>query len=142
MDKNSTIFIAGGTGLVGQACVRQFQQCGYTSILAPSRQELDLADAQAVGAYFQQHNVDIVVLAAGKVGGILENKNNPVDFLNVNRPACVWGIKPNRQGLLVCCLNPFRSGCLIERACYGTSVKLRREIRFDCFVDLFCGHSL
>jgi len=84
MEKQSTILIAGGTGLIGQACVRAFRKKGYDTILAPSRQELDLTDSKSVTAYFANNKIDVVVLAAGKVGGILENKNNPVDFLNTN----------------------------------------------------------
>lgn len=84
MKKQSTILIGGGTGLIGQACIRQFRKNGYNSILAPSRQELDLTDYNSVRTYFDNNKIDVVVLAAGKVGGILENKNNPIDFLNTN----------------------------------------------------------
>ena len=84
MEKQSTIFIAGGTGLIGQACIRQFRKKGYDSILAPSRQEIDLTDYKSVTAYFDNNRIDVVVVAAGKVGGILENKNNPFDFLKTN----------------------------------------------------------
>ncbi|MDC0492712.1 GDP-L-fucose synthase [Alphaproteobacteria bacterium] len=128
MDRNSTIFIAGGAGLIGQACVRQFQQRGYASILAPSRQELDLADTKAVGAYFQQNNIDIVVLAAGKVGGILENKNNPVDFLNVNLPiqmnVCEAAQHSDCQKVVL-----FGSSCIYPKHC---SQPMKAE-------DLFTG---
>ena len=116
MDKHNTIFIAGSAGLIGQACVRQFLKRGYTSILAPTRQELDLADAQAVRVYFRQHNIDIVVLAAGKVGGILENKINPVDFLNVNLPiqinVCEAAQHSNCQKIVL-----FGSSCMYPKQC-------------------------
>jgi GDP-L-fucose synthase len=86
VNKKSKILIAGGSGLIGQAFVRQFQKKGYSSVHSPTRRELDLLHADSVRDYFEHHNIEIVILAAGKVGGILENKNNPFDFLNINLP--------------------------------------------------------
>ena len=41
-------------------------------------------DSCAVNNYFHANIIDVVILAAGKVGGILDNATNPVDFLNTN----------------------------------------------------------
>ena len=84
MDKQSTILILGGSGLIGSACIRVLTRLGFKNILSPGRKELELTDANSVGLYFSNHTIDIVIIAAGKVGGILENKNNPVDFLHIN----------------------------------------------------------
>lgn len=61
-----------------------FQKSGYRNILAPKHAELDLEDLKTVNLYFEKNSPEIVVLAAGKVGGILENKSQPVEFLVKN----------------------------------------------------------
>jgi len=54
------------------------------SFISPSSQELDLTDKEATEAYLMKVKPDIVVHAAGKVGGIQANIANPVDFLVKN----------------------------------------------------------
>ncbi len=53
-------------------------------ILAPSSIELDLRDTAATHQFISQTKPDIVVHAAGRVGGIQANILNPVDFLVAN----------------------------------------------------------
>lgn len=53
-------------------------------LLAPSRSELDLANRSAVDAFFARHKPDVVVHAAGRVGGIHANIAHPVAFLVEN----------------------------------------------------------
>ncbi len=53
-------------------------------ILAPSSIELDLRDTAATHQFIRQAKPDIVVHAAGRVGGIQANILNPVDFLVAN----------------------------------------------------------
>jgi len=84
MDKNARIFIAGHRGLIGSAFLRRFQQQGFTNILTRTRAELELTDRTAVNAFFAQHKPEYVVMAAGKVGGIVENQQHPADFMNQN----------------------------------------------------------
>ena len=78
------VFVAGGRGLVGSAIVRRLQAEGFEHILAPTRSQLDLEDAQAVGRFFESERPEFVFLAAAKVGGILANATYPVDFLLTN----------------------------------------------------------
>ena len=70
--------------MVGSAVVRRLLELGYNSIVTAERQELDLKNAQAVADFFPQKNIDIVVDAAAKVGGILANDTYPYDFLMDN----------------------------------------------------------
>ena len=81
---NQIIFVAGHKGMVGSAVVRRLQELGYNSIVTAERNELDLKNAEAVAAFFAQKNIDIVVDAAAKVGGILANDTYPYDFLMDN----------------------------------------------------------
>ncbi len=53
-------------------------------ILYPSSKQLDLMDGPAVAAYISKHKPDIVVHAAGRVGGIKANMADPVAFLDQN----------------------------------------------------------
>ena len=78
------ILVAGASGLIGRAVVKRFQEAGCKEILTPTHSELDLEDAAKVSAFFWSQKPDLVVLAAGKVGGILENKSKPIEFLTRN----------------------------------------------------------
>ncbi len=80
------MFLAGSTGLIGRACEKVLLEKGYKNLLTPSSKELDLTDPVQVKSFFSSNEIDIVILAAGKVGGIIENKNNPVGFLTTNLP--------------------------------------------------------
>jgi GDP-L-fucose synthase len=84
MNTDSKIFIAGSDGLVGSALVRRLQAGGYTNLLTPEINELDLTDAQAVAAFFQAEQPEYVFLAAAKVGGIHANNTYPAEFIHLN----------------------------------------------------------
>lgn len=79
------VFVAGHRGLVGGAIVRRLQSAGFGDLLLlRTRQELDLMDAAAVRAFFEQERPSQVYLAAAKVGGILANDTFPADFIREN----------------------------------------------------------
>lgn len=84
MDRSTRIFVAGHNGLVGSALVRRLRALGFSNLLTKSRSELDLTDGGAVRAFFATARPEIVFLAAAKVGGILANMRQPVDFLRNN----------------------------------------------------------
>jgi GDP-L-fucose synthase len=84
MQKDSRIFIAGSTGLVGSAVTRNLRAKGYHNLLTPTHAELDLLDQARVHNYFRTQQIEYVVLAAAKVGGILYNNNYQADFLYEN----------------------------------------------------------
>lgn len=77
------LLITGGRGMVGSNIVDHPRAMGC-EILAPGRDELDLMERAAVDAYMVNHQPDIVIHAAGKVGGIRANIANPVEFLDQN----------------------------------------------------------
>ena len=78
------IYVAGHTGLVGSAVVRNIEAETQHIWVGVTRSELDLLDRAAVFAYLEQENPDAVIIAAGKVGGIQANNNFPVQFLSEN----------------------------------------------------------
>jgi GDP-L-fucose synthase len=53
-------------------------------ILAPSSKELDLTDAADTQSYINDAKPDVIIHAAGRVGGIQANIAHPVDFLVTN----------------------------------------------------------
>ena len=84
MDKNARIFLAGSRGLVGSALLRQLNLGGYTNLLTPEIDELDLTDQHAVAAFFASEKPEYVMLAAAKVGGIHANNTYPAEFIHIN----------------------------------------------------------
>lgn len=84
MERTSKIFVAGSKGLVGSALVRQLTSRGYTNLLLPEINELDLTSQQAVADFFQREKPEYVFLAAAKVGGIHANNTYPAEFIYLN----------------------------------------------------------
>jgi GDP-L-fucose synthase len=84
LSKQHHIFVAGHRGMVGSAIVRHLKAHGYERLLTFSHEQLDLRDQQAVRRFFAEHEVDHVVLAAAKVGGILANSTYPAAFIYDN----------------------------------------------------------
>lgn len=84
MNKDSKIFIAGHTGLVGSAFVRKLIEYGYTNLILRTHKELDLLDQNAVKKFFESEKPEYVIDAAAKVGGIKANSESPADFFYVN----------------------------------------------------------
>ncbi|BBU31519.1 GDP-L-fucose synthase [Burkholderia sp. THE68] len=84
MNKGSRIYVAGHNGMVGSALLRGLAARGYHHLITRSRKELDLLDQRAVMGFFAQENIDVVLLAAAKVGGIHANSTQPASFLYEN----------------------------------------------------------
>lgn len=64
-----------GRNLLEHADINDFE------VLAPRSRELDLCDFKAVQEYLEHSKPDLIVHAAGKVGGIQANIREPVGFL-------------------------------------------------------------
>jgi GDP-L-fucose synthase len=84
MNKNSRIYIAGHSGLVGSAIYRQLKREGYVDIICKSHNDLDLRNQDAVNFFFRTYRPEYVFLAAAKVGGINYNATVPADFIYDN----------------------------------------------------------
>lgn len=74
------ILLTGGSGMVGRN-VLEIAHGGPIQILAPRRSELDLTDRVAVEEWLRREQPDMIVHAAGTVGGIQANIAHPVRFL-------------------------------------------------------------
>ncbi|MDR6492298.1 GDP-L-fucose synthase family protein [Paraburkholderia sp. 22099] len=84
MNKQARIFVAGHRGMVGSALVRRLAAEGYPNVVTRSRAELDLMDQAAVNRFFEAERIDVVLLAAARVGGILANASRPGEFIYEN----------------------------------------------------------
>ena len=84
MNEGDRVFVAGHTGLVGSAVVRELGRLGYHNLVLRDRGELDLCEQASVDAFFAQELPQFVVLAAARVGGIRANSAFPADFIRDN----------------------------------------------------------
>lgn len=116
MNKSDKIFIAGHRGLIGSALVRHLKSEGYGNLLLATHADLELTDPATVDVFFDKNLPDYVVLAAGKVGGIIENKMHPADFMNINLAIQLNALKAaHRTGVRKLIL--FASSCMYPRDC-------------------------
>lgn len=84
MEKDSKIYIAGHTGLVGSSIRRKLEKEGYTNLLFKTSSELDLKDQIATEKFFSMERPEYVFDAAAKVGGIKANLERKADFIYNN----------------------------------------------------------
>ena len=84
VDRAAPVYVAGHRGLVGSAIERRLRAQGFTNLLTRTSAELDLRDRDATADFLDQARPRVVVLAAARVGGILANATEPVDFLSDN----------------------------------------------------------
>jgi GDP-L-fucose synthase len=76
------IFVTGHRGMVGSALVRRLAQEDCNVIVAG--RTVDLTDQSAVESWLDLHRPDVVINAAGHVGGIYANDQRPADFIADN----------------------------------------------------------
>jgi GDP-L-fucose synthase len=84
MNKDSKIYVAGHTGLVGSAIYKKLIEKGYKNIVARPIDELDLRRQVDVESFFERERPEYVFLAAAKVGGILANNTYKAEFIYDN----------------------------------------------------------
>lgn len=116
MRKDARIYVAGHRGLIGSAVLRRLKAEGCNGILTRTRRELELSDARRVDAFFRRYRPELVVLAAGRTGGIAENASKPAALIaeNLAVQLNVMGAarRHGARRLLF-----FGSSCMYPRAC-------------------------
>jgi GDP-L-fucose synthase len=116
MDRNSRIYVAGHTGLIGSALLRRLRAERYNNLVTRTRAEVDLTDPRAVDDFFARERPEYVLLAAGKVGGIEANRTAPADFAHANlamQTAVLAAAHRHHVRRLIF----FGSGCMYPREC-------------------------
>jgi len=84
MNKDSKIYIAGHTGLVGSSILRNLKAKGYSNFVFTPFPEYDLRNQQQTKDFFSKEKPDYVFLAAAKVGGIVANNTYRAEFIYDN----------------------------------------------------------
>ena len=82
--RNKKVYLAGHTGMVGSAILRELESRGYKNIIYKDFSELDLRNQSEVQKFFDETKPEIVIIAAAKVGGILANNTYLAEFLYDN----------------------------------------------------------
>jgi len=115
-DLSSRIYVAGHTGLIGAAFVERLAKDGYQHVITRRRSELDLTDAKTVASFFQREKPEFVILAAGRVGGITDNKAYPANYITDNL-AMALNVIRSSHATGVRRLLFFGSSCMYPREC-------------------------
>lgn len=116
MNKETRIFLAGDRGLIGSALARRLRADGYTNVITRRRAELDLRDGLAVDRFFQETRPEVVLLAAGRVGGITANLTYPAEFITENLEIELNAIRSAHKAGVER-LVFFGSSCMYPREC-------------------------
>ncbi len=74
------ILLTGAGGMVGKNILYLANEHNHT-FLSPNRLDLDLLSVDQVRSYLERHKPDLIIHAAGVVGGIQANISSPVKFL-------------------------------------------------------------
>ncbi len=78
------IFLAGHKGLVGSAIHRKLKEKNFKNIIVEDKKKLNLLDQRKVYKFLKKKKPDIVIIAAAKVGGVLNNSRYGADFIYEN----------------------------------------------------------
>ena len=84
VNKNSKIYVAGHTGLVGSSVLKALKERGFKKVFFKKSSELDLRDQKKVFKYLKKIKPDGVIICAAKVGGIKANNELRGEFIYEN----------------------------------------------------------
>jgi len=71
------VLLTGGNGFLGSVVRERIASRSPEALFTPRRDELDLRDVDAVRAWLQENRPNLVIHAAGVVGGIGANRKHP-----------------------------------------------------------------
>lgn len=92
------VFVAGHRGMVGKALMRAIAaRHPEWDVLTATRDQLDLGNQSAVFQWLAEHQPDLVIIAAAKVGGIVANATYPAEFLYENLAIATHLIEGSRR---------------------------------------------
>lgn len=77
------VFVAGHRGMVGRALLRRLES-ERCEVITLDKETVDLRDHAATGAFLKAKRPNVVLMAAGRVGGIGANIASPLDYLLEN----------------------------------------------------------
>ncbi len=116
--KNTVVF--GASGLVGSAIIKQLNTKIDVNVHAPTSSEVNLLNYDEVVGYLKRNDIEEVYFCAAKVGGIQANKEQPVEFFNVN----------------------MQLGMNVVRSAYETGVKKLMNLGSTCIYPRVCPQPM
>lgn len=81
--QGKTVYVAGHTGMAGSAIVRRLEQ-EDCEVLVADRDTVDLTNQGQTEEWLTRRKPDVVIIAAGRVGGIYANDTYPADYIADN----------------------------------------------------------
>lgn len=84
IDKESKVYVAGHKGMVGRAVWDRLEESGYGNLVGTSSTELDLRNQELVNDFMATERPEVVILAAKKIEGVLDNEQHPYTVLYEN----------------------------------------------------------
>ncbi len=79
--KKDLIYVAGHSGLLGSAIVKNLKNNNFKNILTIEKQKLNLLNQEKTYLFLKKKKPKMIFIAAGEVGGIGANINNPGLFI-------------------------------------------------------------
>ena len=107
------IYLSGSRGMVGKNILEHIESKNY-KILAPNSSELNLLNYSNVEAFISLNKPDLIIHAAGVVGGIQANIKQPVKFLIENMKMGVNILNASRANKVKRFIN-LSSSCIYPR---------------------------
>ena len=65
---------------MGNAVYKLLKKKGFNNIITIDRKKIDLRNSILVDNFFKNKNIDYIVMAAAREGGIIANSSNQKDF--------------------------------------------------------------
>jgi GDP-L-fucose synthase len=84
MRRDTRIYVAGGTTLLGHALIDHLRDEGFTHLIGVDAEEPDLTDPVATDLFFSETKPELVFHCAGMSGGIEMNRARPVELMRDN----------------------------------------------------------
>ncbi len=84
MNKNSKIFLAGSSGLVGSSILEKLKSNGFNNIIVTRKKKINFTDQKKTFNFLKKIKPDYVIIASARVGGIVANQSFPADFIYDN----------------------------------------------------------
>tara|TARA_B100000575_G_scaffold288952_2_gene289858 strand:+ start:923 stop:1849 length:927 start_codon:yes stop_codon:yes gene_type:complete len=84
LSKKVKIYVAGHNGMVGSSIIQSLKDKNFEKIITISKKKLNLLDQNKTFKFLKKVKPDIVIIAAAKVGGILNNNLNRAQFIYEN----------------------------------------------------------
>lgn len=98
--QDKRVVVTGGGGFLGSFVTRKLEERGAASVFVPRSRDYDLRDREAIIQMYADTRPNVVIHAAGVVGGIGANRANPASFfydnlimgIQVMHYACLCGV--------------------------------------------------